>query len=162
MEIEALYAALVAFAAAAALTPVVARAARRMGAVDDVKPRGLAQDATPLLGGLAIFAGALLAALLFMPEGERTRGIVAAAALITIVGEWDDLRDLPPAVKLAGQVLAALVLVDAGVVVRNITLPFLGALDLGDLGGPLTVLGVVAVINVVNFSDGVDGIAAGV
>ena len=72
------------------------------------------------------------------------------------------MRDLPPGAKLAGQVLAALILVDAGVVVRNITFPFLGALEFGDLGGPLTVLGLVAVMNVVNFSDGVDGLAAGV
>jgi UDP-GlcNAc:undecaprenyl-phosphate GlcNAc-1-phosphate transferase len=34
--------------------------------------------------------------------------------------------------------------------------------DLGDSGGPLTVLGLVGLMNVVNFSDGVDGLAAGV
>jgi UDP-GlcNAc:undecaprenyl-phosphate GlcNAc-1-phosphate transferase len=162
MERDALYAALVAFAAAALLTPLVARLARRVGAVDAIKDRGLAREATPLLGGLAIFAGTLIAALLFMPDSERTRGILVAAALITIVGAIDDARDLPPGVKLAGQVLAALILVNADVVVRNITLPFLGAIDFGDLGGPLTVLGLVAVMNVVNFSDGVDGLAAGV
>jgi UDP-GlcNAc:undecaprenyl-phosphate GlcNAc-1-phosphate transferase len=162
MESHALYAALVAFAAAALLTPVAARFARRLGAVDDVKARGLAREATPLLGGLAIFAGALIAALLFMPDGERTRGIIVAAALITLVGAWDDVRDLPPGAKLAGQVLAALILVNAGVEVRNITFPFLGAISFGDLGGALTVLGLVAVMNVVNFSDGVDGLAAGV
>jgi UDP-GlcNAc:undecaprenyl-phosphate GlcNAc-1-phosphate transferase len=162
MEREALYACLVAFAAAALLTPVAARLARRVGAVDGLKARGLASEATPLLGGLAIFAGALIAALLFMPDNERTRGILVAAALITLVGAWDDVRDLPPGAKLAGQVLAALILVDANVVVRNITFPFLGALEFGDLGGPLTVLGLVAVMNVVNFSDGVDGLAAGV
>jgi UDP-GlcNAc:undecaprenyl-phosphate GlcNAc-1-phosphate transferase len=162
METKAIYACLVAFAAAALLTPVAARLARRLGAVDGLKERGLASEATPLFGGLAIFAGALIAALLFMPENERTRGILVAAALITLVGAWDDVRDLPPGAKLVGQVLAALILVNAGVVVRNITLPFLGALDFGDLGGPLTVLGVVAVMNVVNFSDGVDGLAAGV
>ena len=162
METDAIYAALVAFAAAALLTPVVARLARRLGAVDELKERGLASEATPLLGGLAIFAGTLIAALLFMPDDDRTRGILAAAALITLVGAWDDVRELPPPVKLGGQVVAALVLVDAGVVVRNITFPFLGALDFSDLGGPLTVLGIVAVINVVNFSDGVDGLAAGV
>jgi UDP-GlcNAc:undecaprenyl-phosphate/decaprenyl-phosphate GlcNAc-1-phosphate transferase len=162
METDAIYAALVAFAAAALLTPVVARLARRLGAVDELKERGLASVPTPLLGGLAIFAGTLIAALLFMPDDDRTRGILAAAALITLVGAWDDVRELPPPVKLGGQVVAALVLVDAGVVVRNITFPFLGALDFSDLGGPLTVLGIVAVINVVNFSDGVDGLAAGV
>jgi UDP-GlcNAc:undecaprenyl-phosphate GlcNAc-1-phosphate transferase len=162
METEALYACLVAFAAAAVLTPLVARFARRIGAVDDVKERGLAREATPLLGGLAIFAGTLIAALAFMPDSERARGILMGAALITIVGAIDDVRDLPPGAKLVGQILAALILVDAGVVVRNITLPFLGALDFGDLGGPLTVLGLVAVMNVVNLSDGVDGLAAGV
>ena len=127
MEREALYACLVAFAAAALLTPVAARLARRLGAVDGLKARGLASEATPLLGGLAIFAGVLIAALLFMPDNERTRGILVAAALITLVGAWDDVRDLPPGAKLAGQVLAALILVDANVVVRNITFPFLGA-----------------------------------
>jgi UDP-GlcNAc:undecaprenyl-phosphate/decaprenyl-phosphate GlcNAc-1-phosphate transferase len=162
METDALYAALVAFAAAAALTPLVARLARRIGAVDELKDRGLASEATPLLGGLAIFAGTLIAALIFMPDSERTRGILVAAALITIVGAVDDARDLPPPIKLAGQVVAALVLVNAGVVVENITFPFLGAVDFSDFGGPLTVLGIVAVMNVVNFSDGVDGLAAGV
>jgi UDP-GlcNAc:undecaprenyl-phosphate GlcNAc-1-phosphate transferase len=162
METKALYGFLVAFAAAALLTPPVARFARRIGAVDALKARGLASEATPLLGGLAIFAGTLIAALLFMPDNERTRGILAAAAFITLVGAVDDWRDLPPAAKLAGQLIAALILVNADVVVRNITFPFVGAVDFGDLGGPLTVLGLVAVMNVVNFSDGVDGLAAGV
>ena len=58
--------------------------------------------------------------------------------------------------------IAALIPVIAGVVVDNITLPFLGAVDFGDARRPLTVLGLVAVMNVVNFSDGVDGLAAGV
>jgi UDP-GlcNAc:undecaprenyl-phosphate GlcNAc-1-phosphate transferase len=162
MESEALYAFLVAFAAAALLTPPVARLARRIGAVDSLKARGLASEATPLLGGLAIFAGTLIAALLFMPESERVRWILIAAAFITLVGAWDDWRELPPAAKLVGQIIAALILVNADVVVRNITFPFLGAVEFGDFGGPLTVLGLVALMNVVNFSDGVDGLAAGV
>jgi UDP-GlcNAc:undecaprenyl-phosphate/decaprenyl-phosphate GlcNAc-1-phosphate transferase len=162
MESDAFYAFLVAFAAAALLTPPVARFARRIGAVDELKARGLASEATPLLGGLAIFAGALIAGLLFMPDNERTRGILAAAALITIVGAVDDARDLPPWAKLTGQIGAALILVSADVVVHNITFPFLGAIDFGDFGGPLTVIGLVAIMNVVNFSDGVDGLAAGV
>jgi UDP-GlcNAc:undecaprenyl-phosphate/decaprenyl-phosphate GlcNAc-1-phosphate transferase len=162
MESDALYGFLVAFAAAALLTPLVARLARRIGAVDELKARGLASEATPLLGGLAIFAGVFLAALLFLPDSERARGIIAGAAFITLVGAWDDARDLPPLVKLAGQIVAALILVNAGVVVNNITFPFLGAVAFGDLGAPLTVIGLVAVMNVVNFSDGVDGLAAGV
>ena len=41
-------------------------------------------------------------------------------------------------------------------------MPFVGRLGFGELGGPLTVLGLVAVMNVVNLSDGIDGLAAGV
>jgi UDP-GlcNAc:undecaprenyl-phosphate GlcNAc-1-phosphate transferase len=47
--------------------------------------------------------------------------------------------------------------------VENFTLPFVGAVDLGSVGGPaLTLLGIVALMNIVNFTDGVDGLAAGV
>jgi UDP-GlcNAc:undecaprenyl-phosphate GlcNAc-1-phosphate transferase len=162
MELRAVYACLVAFAAAALLTPLVARLARRIGAVDDVKERGLARSATPLLGGLAIFAGTLIASLLFVPDNPRTQAILAGAALITLVGAVDDARDLPPGVKLLGQVAAALILVLSDVTVRTFTLPFVGHVDLHDMGGPVTLIGLVAIMNVVNFSDGIDGLAAGV
>ncbi|HWK29898.1 MAG TPA: MraY family glycosyltransferase [Solirubrobacter sp.] len=162
MVTKAVLAALVAFAVAAALTPLAARFARRIGAVDDVKERGLARQATPLLGGLAIFGGALVAGLLFLPDNQRTEGILAAAALITIVGALDDVFDLHPAVKLLGQILAAVVLVTSGVQVDAFTFPFVHRVELGDFGGPITVLAVVLLMNVVNFSDGIDGLAAGV
>ena len=147
---------------AALLTPPVARLARRAGAVDTLKERGLAREATPLLGGLAIFAAVLVAALLFLPLSTPTRGILGGAALVTVVGAIDDWRELSPAVKLAGQVLAALILVLSGVSVENITLPFLGPVAFGGVGDVLTLLGLVAVMNVVNLSDGIDGLAAGV
>ena len=162
MVTKAALAALVAFAVAAVLTPLAARFARRIGAVDDVKERGLAREATPLLGGLAIFGGALVAGLFFLPDNQRTEGILAAAALITIVGALDDVFDLHWLIKLAGQVAAAVVLVTSGVTVDTFTLPFVHRVELGDLGDPVTVLGLVALMNVVNFSDGVDGLAAGV
>ncbi len=162
MVTKAVLAALVAFAVAAALTPLAGRFATRIGAVDDLKERGLASDATPLLGGLAIFVAALVAGLLFLPDDERTRGILAAAALITLVGALDDVYDLRPIVKLAGQFTAATILVLAGVKVSAFTLPFLHHVDLGDSGGALTVVGIVLLMNVVNFSDGIDGLAAGV
>jgi UDP-GlcNAc:undecaprenyl-phosphate GlcNAc-1-phosphate transferase len=115
-----------------------------------------------LLGGLAIFAGALVAAAIFEPDNGRMRAIFAAAALITLVGAVDDAVDLHPFVKLAGQVAAAVILVLGGVSVDNFTLPFVHRVDLHSLGGPLTALGLVGLMNVVNFSDGVDGLAAGV
>jgi len=162
MVTKAVLAALVAFAVAAALTPVAARFARRIGAVDELKDIGLAKTHTPLLGGLAIFGGALVAGLLFLPDNQRTEGILAAAALITIVGALDDVYDLHPAIKLLGQIAAAVVLVTSGVQVDAFTFPFLHRVELGGFGGPATVFALVLLMNVVNFSDGVDGLAAGV
>src|SRR5207302_2562607 len=64
---DAVFAFLVAMALAAALTPSAAALAQRLGAVAQPSERGLAQRQTPLLGGLAILAGVLLAATLWMP-----------------------------------------------------------------------------------------------
>jgi UDP-GlcNAc:undecaprenyl-phosphate GlcNAc-1-phosphate transferase len=161
-ELDALLAAAAAAAITAALTPLVGRVARRLGAVDEPRERGLSNRMTPLLGGVAIFVGVVAAALAFLPIDATYRAILAGAAVITVVGALDDVLDLNPGLKLAGQVGAVALPVSAGVVVRNFTLPFVHRVDLGDLATPLTLVGIVLVINVVNFSDGVDGLAAGV
>jgi UDP-GlcNAc:undecaprenyl-phosphate GlcNAc-1-phosphate transferase len=162
MEDRALIAFVLALALTAAVTPLVARLARRVGALDPVQERGLASEPTPLLGGLAILAGVLVAGSLLLPATTEMRGILIAALLITVVGLLDDLIDLPPQLKLLGQVAAGLICVLSGVLVDDFTFPFVGRVDLGDLGGPLTLIGLVLIMNVVNFSDGVDGLAAGV
>ena len=171
-ELEALYAFLLAAAVTALLTPLTMRVARRAGAFDEPRRRGLSDRPTPLLGGLAIFAGALVAVLVWLPTGygkdhQLWHGVLLGAGVITLVGALDDRFDLPPAVKLAGQVLAAVIVVHFGVAVKAITLPFVGLLHFPNAGitnaGPvLSVLGLVVMMNVVNFSDGVDGLAAGV
>jgi UDP-GlcNAc:undecaprenyl-phosphate GlcNAc-1-phosphate transferase len=175
---DAVFAFLVAMGLAAVLTPVAARVARRVGAMAWPSERGLAQHETPLLGGVAILAGALVAALLWMPATiklARTVGappgsagtvhtwaIVAGACLITLVGAVDDARPLRPQYKLLGQIAAAVVAVEGGVTVTDVTLPFIGPLQFPNTGGVITVIWLVGLMNVVNFSDGVDGLAAGV
>ena len=165
-ERDAILGFLVAFVAAALLTPLTARFAVRVGAVDHPRARGLADRETPLLGGLAIMTASLLAGLAFLhlggDLGHRMAGVLEGALAITIVGALDDRFDLHPVRKFAGQILAAVIPVAAGVKVGHLTLPFVGALDLGGAGAPVTVLGLVLVMNVVNFSDGIDGLAAGV
>jgi UDP-GlcNAc:undecaprenyl-phosphate GlcNAc-1-phosphate transferase len=161
-ELDALTGFAIALAATAAVTPLTTRFARSIGAIDHARGRGLAPGGTPLLGGLAIFAGGLIAALLVLPGSRELHGILAAATLIVVVGALDDRVELSPALKLAGQVVAALLAVRAGVKVDFVTVPFVGRLGFGDLGAPLTILGLVVVMNVVNLSDGIDGLAAGV
>jgi UDP-GlcNAc:undecaprenyl-phosphate GlcNAc-1-phosphate transferase len=91
----------------------------------------------------------------------HTWAIFAGAGLIALVGAIDDARDLPPLAKLIGQIAAAVIVVEGGAVVTDVTLPFVGGLQFPNTGGVLTVIWLVGLMNVVNFSDGVDGLAAG-
>ncbi len=174
---DAVFAFLVAMAVAAALTPPVRAFARRISAVAYPSERGLARSVTPQLGGLAILAGVLVAAAIWMPETirlNRTVGeprgasnivhvlpLIGGACLIAFVGAVDDAHPLRPFVKLLGQIAAALVAVEGGVLVTDVTIPFIGPLQFPNTGGVLTVIWLVGMMNVVNFSDGVDGLAAG-
>ena len=162
-EFEAVGAFAVAAVVTLVTTPLTGRLAVRVGAIDMPRDRDLHESPVPRLGGLAILAGVLVAAIIFLPFDDETRGILGGALLVSIVGALDDLYEMPPIVKLAGQIAAAAIPVAAGVRVESFTLPFVGSVDLGATGGGLlTGLAMVAVMNVVNFTDGVDGLAAGV
>ncbi len=174
---DAVFAFVVAMVVAAVLTPFAAKLAWRYGAVSMPSERGLAQRTTPLWGGLAILAGVLIASALWMPATIRlprgahqapgevsivhTWAVLGGACLIAVVGAIDDRRALPPLLKLIGQIGAAVIAVEAGAVVTDVTLPFIGSLQFPNVGGVLTVIWLVGMMNVVNFSDGVDGLAAG-
>jgi UDP-GlcNAc:undecaprenyl-phosphate GlcNAc-1-phosphate transferase len=173
---HAVFGFLVAMAVAAVLTPLAARLAWRIGAIAMPSERGLATTSTPLLGGLAILVGLLVAAAIWMPDqiklprtaGRRgsagtveTWGVMAGAFVIVLVGAIDDRRDLRPLMKLIGQIAAAVIAVESGVKVTDVTLPFIGALQFPNTGGVLSAIWLVGLMNVVNFSDGVDGLAAG-
>jgi UDP-GlcNAc:undecaprenyl-phosphate/decaprenyl-phosphate GlcNAc-1-phosphate transferase len=163
-EIDALWAFLVAAVVAFAATPPTARLATRLGVLHYPRERDLHDRPVPGLGGLAILAAVVVAALIFLPAGKETRGIVFGAIAIALIGAVDDARPggLHPLVKLGGQFAAAAIPVWCDVRVENLTLPFVDPIDLGAWGYPLTLVGIVAVMNVVNFTDGADGLAAGV
>ena len=160
-------AALVAFLMAASIvfyvTPTVGNIARMMGAMDEPNARKIHEDPTPRLGGLAIFFGFIIPALLFLPLTRELKGIVVGATIITLFGAVDDFRGTTPLVKFGGQIIAAGCLVWYGVHIDYFTLPLFGTVEFGPaLAIPLTMIWVVTVINVVNFIDGMDGLAAGV
>src|SRR5205823_575103 len=97
--------------------------------------------------------------------GGRARRAAVREYVLTalVVAAADDKWGLDALTKLAGQILAAGIMVLQGVQFLYLPIPRYGALSLGsDLGVPLTVLFVVVTINAVNFIDGLDGLAAGV
>ena len=162
-----LIALLVAMVLSFLMTPVVKSFAYKVGAIDVPKDsRRMHKVPVPRLGGLAIFSGFMVSALLFVPLTSEMKSIMLGAVVIVVLGVIDDSMDLPAALKFAVQILAALIPALNGVTIRVFSNPNVFSDDLywklGNLSLPLTVLWIVAVTNSVNLIDGLDGLANGV
>ena len=150
-----------------AVTPLAARLAPLIGAVDDPnqsdRPRVHSRP-LPRIGGLAIVAGILIpAAALLEPDGPYL-GILVGTLLVAALGLVDDVWRIRPSVKLLGVTAVALIPVVAyDVTFGHVTLPLIGDHDLPSaLAYVLTVLWIVALTNLVNLIDGMDALAAGI
>ena len=148
-------------------TPVVKALAHKMGAIDVPKDnRRMHKHPIPRMGGLAIFLGFLLSALLFIPMSEPMRGMLLGGIIIVILGILDDIYALPALPKLIVQIVAALVAVMHGNVIQVISNPNLISdnpyWSLGMWAVPVSVIWIVAITNAVNLIDGLDGLAVGV
>ncbi|HTX26930.1 MAG TPA: MraY family glycosyltransferase [Streptosporangiaceae bacterium] len=156
------------------LTPLVRRVAVATHAMHEPRARDMHKQATPLLGGLAMYGG-LVAGLIvadrltslqdpFQAAGSKTiAGLLLAGGLVVVVGFIDDRWGLSAISKLAGQVAAAGILVWSGQELPWLPTPSGGLFSLEpDLSVTLTVLLVVVTINAINFIDGLDGLAAGI
>jgi len=164
----------IALLASLVATPLVRTLAVRLDLVD--RPDGyrkLHGHIVPLMGGVAVYVafGVSVAAicLLRLRGGEALPGtasavlsLLAAAAIVLVVGLVDDAWDLRPRWKLLAQAAAAAVAMAGGYVVHSLSVPFLGTVDLGLLALPLSLFWFLGCVNSVNLLDGMDGLAAGV
>jgi len=177
---------LCAFVISLLATPLCRRFALRKGYIDRpddfLKPHA---KPIPYLGGVAIFlgwaAGVGLAFAIFRVAGSEQEiggspsiypttmlGILLAGLAITALGLCDDLRFLPPRVKLAGNIVVALLLISFGIgdeIIRVVTDPVDISMQrwlLLAYSVPITVFIVVGACNATNLIDGVDGLCSGV
>ncbi len=137
-------------------TPVARRLALRLGVIDQPNARKLHVSPIPLMGGVAIY-GAFIAALLLFGNRFRLQellSILVGASLVSFLGLWDDRRSLSPLLKLAGQVLAASILVFTGVRIGTFPWEWLNIV--------VTLGWVVVVTNAMNLLDNMDGLSGGV
>lgn len=138
-------------------TPLMRTAALRFGIVDRPDGRLKRQaEPVPYLGGLAIYLSFLLALTATRRfDSTEVLGMLLAGAIAVILGLIDDLGVLSPGIKLAGQVVAVLALINASVYIK-----------LGFLPPPLAIilsfLWLLGIINAFNLIDVMDGLAAGV
>ena len=162
---------LVAAATTFALTPVVRRYAIRFGAIDAPSERKLHVVPTPTMGGLAMWAGFLLALgvsrlLPFFEPMNATAveplAAVVGCTLMVGLGVVDDRRGTSALAKLTAQIFIAGIVILLGVQLAFFVLPGEGLAVLGaDEAVPLTILWVLAAANAINLVDGLDGLAAG-
>jgi UDP-GlcNAc:undecaprenyl-phosphate/decaprenyl-phosphate GlcNAc-1-phosphate transferase len=151
------------FFASILLTPLVKKLAFKIGATDKPNHRKVHSRIMPRLGGLAIFLSFLIGILVLKPEGEYHLPIVIGGLIIILTGMLDDVKEISPKVKLAGQIAAAAVIVIyGGLKVEFINLPFGGIIDFGYLSIPMTMIWIIGITNAINLIDGLDGLAGGV
>ncbi len=153
----------IAIAAAILFTPGVRAIAARTGAVD--RPDGNRKRQmypVPTLGGLAVCCAILLSAAVGIIQGALADGLIPvllAAATISLIGAYDDIRNLRPRLKFIGQIVAVLPIAVLGDSFDRFSL--LGqVVHIGVMGRFVTVLWLVSGINAVNFLDGMDGLGA--
>ena len=153
------------------LTPLVRNLTRHFGLVD--KPdhqRKIHSAPIPRMGGVAIFAAVVLAYGLLIAARFGSGAILwngmplilrlfPAFAVIFSTGLIDDILNLPPWIKLTGEIVAAI-------------LAWLGGIHVSALAGHsfssvavsfvVTLMWIIVCTNAINLIDGVDGLAAGV
>ena len=146
------------------LTAPVRLLALQIGMMDQPNPRKLHSAPMPLLGGLAIYCGAVLAILVSMDGQPRAQilGIIAGATLLLVTGILDDRGVLHHQIKLfIAMPLAAVTLVAVGVqfrfLCRFIAGPWGRDADLG-----LTFFWVVGITAAFSILDHMDGLVSGV
>ncbi len=153
------------------LSGLARRLAFRYNAVAMVRDRDVHTKPIPYFGGISMWFG-LSAALLVAAQLPWLGGfplvthdagaVLFAGGLICAVGVMDDMVELNALAKIAGQLLAAGVVVLNGVKVYWIPLPdAIVSLDDGT-SIALTVVFIFVAVNAINLIDGLDGLAAGV
>ena len=167
---------LVAAVIAAAATPLAIVFAPKVGAMDIPKDsRRVHNKPMPRFGGVAIYLGMMVSLAVFAMHAKGVSAIMIGCTMMFILGLIDDLKNMKPVVKFAGQVLTATVVFALGVRITFVRITFMEDIlgvepdafaNAVFIGGMIdyivTVLWLVAITNAVNLIDGLDGLAAGI
>jgi UDP-GlcNAc:undecaprenyl-phosphate/decaprenyl-phosphate GlcNAc-1-phosphate transferase len=160
---------LVAAALAFALTPLVARLAVILGAVDMPGERKVHTTPIPRLGGLAVVAAIVVtfAAARFLSRGhwqlppQLVLGMASGILPILAISVIDDIRGVAARWKFIAHVLGAFLAVSQGITLAPVVHLFGSPLYIGWIAAPLSVAWIVGVTNAFNIIDGLDGLSAG-
>jgi UDP-GlcNAc:undecaprenyl-phosphate GlcNAc-1-phosphate transferase len=146
------------------ITIPVRRLALRVGMVDLPSARKVHLEPIPLLGGLAIYSGVLIALLVSLsgPALAQVLAIYLGATLLAVVGILDDRGLLHHQIKLFGAMpVAALILLVTGIRAQVFSSIWPGPLATW-ADSALTIVWVVGITASFSILDHMDGLCAGV
>ena len=165
-------------------TPLVIKFYKKRGWVDDPKkmhhPKVVHKYPVPRGGGVVIMLSILISSLVFLPVDKHLVGILLGAIVLTIVGIWDDVKNLNPYLRLGLGFLAAGIVVGAGIgvpylsnplktgTVINLSQPQIPIYIFGKLrtiwiwADLMALIWIVGAMNFVNWSKGLDGQLPGI
>ena len=161
---------IIGIAVAYVTTPLSIRLANKLGIID--KPRDdsrVHSRPIPRFGGMGIFLGSMAAMIIPAGMNSSIRTAMLGGVLMYALGVADDICDLKPMVKFAGQILTATLMYALGIRIKFINL-MLAPVENGSkvmvffgagIAYLITVLWIVGITNAVNLMDGLDGLAAG-
>ena len=167
-----------AFLVTLATVPFSRWLAATIGAIDYPGNRRVNDHPVPRCGGIALYLGFLAGCLtlylgvtyfgwritdLYIVKDIQYPTLIMGISIMFIVGLIDDIVQITPKQKMAGQILAATIVALSGVSIDMVRSLVDGAyLELGWLNVPLTVAYLVVFVNIINLIDGLDGLAAGI
>jgi len=107
--------------------------------------------------------GAFIPIFLWAPFDNFVKSLIVGSGILVIFGIVDDMLNISFRIKLAGQILAGLIVVlYGGLAIDHLGIITPSGLFLPDwVSIPLTIVIIVTATNAVNFSDGLDGLAGG-
>ena len=168
----------IAFLAAFMATPHTIKLAKKLGAVDSPKDeRRINCVVMPRLGGLAVILGFIISIIYLLIAmtlenkidltvdnyNFKLLGFAAGGLLIALVCFIDDIKGLPALSKLVAQIVAAIIVVKSGIIIDNISIPFIKDLVANEIFSTILTIGwIVGITNAINLIDGLDGLSTGI
>ena len=135
-------------------TPLLRRLALATGFVDRPGTHKSHEKPVPFLGGVALITAVLLGMVVVAPLGNQAIVIALGAGVLGTVGLIDDDRTVQPRIRLALQVVAAILTVALGL---RVDVTGIAAMD-----AAITTVWIVGITNAFNLLDNMDGLSAGV
>lgn len=141
------------------------RFARKHLFYDNPEERKLQRNPIPVMGGFVVFFGAMAGSLCywFKHDSYSIIPVQIAMLLMLIIGAWDDIKKLSPALRFVLEILIVTALAVWNHYPINDLHGLWGVYEISPwIAWPLTIFACVGIINAINMIDGIDGLSSGI